>query len=463
MTRAVRYADTRRQLYVICASITRGFLDGMGVAIQRPQGFSPMLEATAIAERLNVCEPERMVSQRSLRALDWLNFFKADVQTTLGPYLAIFLLAIRHLDLATIGIVMSVPGVVTILTQTPAGALVDWITHKRTLVMLAALGLGASCLLLVAITSLAAMVLAQGMIAIATIVMPPAIAAISVGLVGHRASAQRMGRNEVYSHAGAIGAAVVAGLIAYWIAAIGLFYFAAAMSVAAAIAATTISEEEIEPALAREAEVGSGGRIHILSIRELVHDSRIAIFALAVVLFHLANAAMLPLVGEMLSAGQPALALSYMSVCIIIAQLVMTPIALVAGRLADSWGRKPVFLIGFAALPIRGLLFAITRNPYLLVSVQILDGVGAGIFGVVAVIVVADLARHTGWFNLMQGAMNTCVAIGASLSNLIAGFVAEHKGYGAGFILLSALALLALAFFCVAMPETADEHYKRAN
>jgi MFS family permease len=188
----------------------------------------------------------------------------------------------------------------------------------------------------------------------------------------------------------------------------------------------------------------------------LVRDSRIAIFTLAVVLFHLANAAMLPLVGEMLSSRHPSLAVPYMSACIIVAQMVMTPIALLTGRLADSWGRRPVFLVGFAVLPIRGLLFAITTNPYLLVSVQILDGIATGIFGVLAVIVVSDLAQRTGRFNLVQGVMNTCVAIGGSLSNVLAGFVAERKGYGPGFILLTIVALLALAFFWVTMPETGD-------
>lgn len=422
-----------------------------------------MLRADEIAEELDLCEPERIVSQRSLRSLDWLNFFKSDAQTTLGPYLAIFLLAARHWDLVRIGIVMSVPGFVTLLTQTPAGALVDWIGRKRALVIFAALGLGVGCLLLVATTSLSAVVLAQGIIAIATIVMPPAIAAISVGLVGHGAFAQRMGRNEAYSHAGAVAAAVVAGSIAYSIATVGLFYFAAIMSVAAAVAMMTIREEDIDPALTREADVETDGRLGILSIRDLLGDSRIIVFAVAVILFHLANAAMLPLVGEMLSAGRPSLAAPYMSACIIVSQVVMTPIALLAGRFSDSWGRKPVFLLGFAVLPIRGLLFAITTNPYLLVSVQILDGVGAGIFGVLAVIVVSDLAQRTGRFNLMQGAMNTCVAIGGSLSNLIAGLVAECKGYEAGFILLTVLALLALAFFWFAMPETAGPNHERVT
>jgi hypothetical protein len=298
--------------------------------------------------------------------------------------------------------------------------------------------------------------MAQGLIALATVVMPPAIAAISVGLVGPAAFARRMGRNEAYSHAGAVFAALLAGAIAYSFATVGLFYFAAAMSVAGAIAAWCIRPEEIDPALAREAALGRGGRPEIVAIGGLLRDSRIAIFAAAVTLFHLANAAMLPLVGEMLSAGRPTLAAPYMSACIVIAQLVMAPVAVVAGRLADVWGRKPVFLLALAALAMRGVLFAITRKPYLVVPIQILDGVGAGIFGVVAVIIVADLARHTGRFNLLQGAMNTCVAVGAALSNLGAGVVANRYGYDRGFLLLSACALGALGFFWLAMPETAE-------
>jgi MFS family permease len=413
-----------------------------------------MLHADQILEPSEVFDTERMASERSLRGLDWLNFFKADAQTTVGPYLAIFLLAARHWDLAKIGIAMSVPGFVTILTQTPAGALVDSIPRKRALVTWSALALGAGCLILVNAMGLAQIALAQCVVAIASIVMPPAIAAISVGLVGHHAFALRMGRNEAYSHGGAVAAAVVAGAIAYWVAAGGLFYFAAAMSVAAAVATMIIRDRDIDPAVAREAEIEAGGKPGIVSIRELMRDRRIWIFAIAVVLFHIANAAMLPLAGEMLAAGRPMLAAPYMSACIIVAQLVMTPVALAAGHLADSWGRKRVFLVAFSVLPIRGLLLAFSANRWMLVPVQILDGVGAGIFGVVSVIVVADLAQRTGRFNLLQGAMNTCVAIGASLSNLVAGLAAQEHGYRSGFILLAILALIALVFFCVAMPES---------
>ena len=143
-----------------------------------------------------------------------------------------------------------------------------------------------------------------------------------------------------------------------------------------------------------------------------------------------------------------------MSACIIAAQLVMVPVALAASRLAASWGRKPVFLVGFAVLPVRGLLYCLTVNPLYLVAVQLLDGIGAGIFGVVSVLVVADLTKGTGRFNLTQGALATATGVGAGLSNLLAGFVVKEAGFDAGFVTLAAIAGAAMLFFAVAMPET---------
>ena len=136
-----------------------------------------------------------------------------------------------------------------------------------------------------------------------------------------------------------------------------------------------------------------------------------------------------------------------MAACIIAAQLVMVPVAVASSWLAESWGRKPVFLIGFAVLPIRGLLYTLGTHPYFLVAVQLLDGIGAGIFGVVGVLVIADLTKATGRFNLMQGVLATAVGIGASLSNLMTGFVVHARGFDAGFCVLSAIAALALLFY----------------
>jgi MFS family permease len=396
----------------------------------------------------------RKVSKQSLLALDWLNFLKADIQTTVGPYLAIFLLAVRHWDTGKIGIAISVPGIVAIIAQTPMGALVDWTAQKRILVMISALALGAGALLLIAADSLGVVTLGQTAIAVASTVIPPAIASISLGLVGRRWFAQRMGRNEAYSHGGALTAAIGAAVIGYWFSQVAIFVFAAAMSAAAALVTLAIRARDIDPLLAREGGADHEGNFAAAALRDLVRSTRVRVFLVAVILFHLANGAMLPLVGEIFSADHPHTAQTYMSACILISQVVMLPIAVVAGRLAERWGRKPTLLVGFAVLPIRGLLFTAVRNPYALVSIQLLDGVSAGIFGVVAVVMIADLARRTGRFNLMQGAMNTCVAIGAALSNLVAGFVAKQAGFRAGFMVLTALAVGALLFFWAVMPET---------
>lgn len=177
-------------------------------------------------------------------------------------------------------------------------------------------------------------------------------------------------------------------------------------------------------------------------------------FAVSVVLFHLANAAMLPLVGQKSSDGMKEGAAVLMSACIIAAQVVMVPVAILASRLAENWGRKPVFLVGFGILPVRGLLYCLSINPYFLVGVQLLDGIGAGIFGVVSVLVVADLTKGTGRFNFTQGSLATATGVGAGLSNLLAGFVVTSAGFDAGFCTLSAIATVAAIFFALAMPET---------
>src|ERR1017187_1601802 len=173
-------------------------------------------------------------------------------------------------------------------------------------------------------------------------------------------------------------------------------------------------------------------------------------------LFHLANAALLPLVGQKLAAAYPKEATVMMSACIIAAQMVMLPIALLVGRTADTWGRKPLFLAGFAILPIRAVLYTLSDNSVWLIGVQVLDGVGAGIFGALAPLVIADIMRGTGRFNLAQGAIATAVGVGASLSGLVAGEIVDHSGYHAAFLTLGAVAAIALIVFAIGMPETAD-------
>jgi len=173
-------------------------------------------------------------------------------------------------------------------------------------------------------------------------------------------------------------------------------------------------------------------------------------------LFHFANAAMLPLAGQLLSHDKATGASLYMSACIIAAQLVMIPVAAFAGTQADRWGRKPIFLIGFGVLPIRGCLYTLSDDPFFIVAVQLLDGIGAGIFGVLWVTVVADLTKGTGRYNLTLGAIATAQSIGAALSNVVAGYTVSAWGYNAGFLMLAGIAACALTIFYWAMPETKE-------
>jgi MFS family permease len=144
-----------------------------------------------------------------------------------------------------------------------------------------------------------------------------------------------------------------------------------------------------------------------------------------------------------------------MSACIVAAQLVMLPIALLVGHTADSWGRKPWFLLGFGILPIRAVLYTFSDDSAWLIGVQLLDGIGAGVFGALSPLVIADLMRGTGRYNLALGAIATVHGIGASVSGFVTGEIVDHFGYSAGFLALAAVAAVALTVLAIAMPETA--------
>ncbi len=398
--------------------------------------------------------PARHPSSTSLRALDGLNFFLADVRDGMGPFLGTFLRENQGWDAGRVGIALAASQLGTVLAQTPAGAFIDRTRRKRLAMAVAAAVVAAGCVGLYLVPTTAAVVASQAAIGAAATIFPPAIAAVTLGVVGRAKMARQTGRNEAFNHAGNVVSAALAGGSAYLLGYGAMFFLVAAMAGLSIAATAMIRGREIDHDLARGADEIEGGAGEPVGIAALFEDRRIAVFIASAVLFYLANAAMLPLVGQKssdhLKQGAPVL----MSACIIAAQVVMVPVALLASRLAVSWGRKPVFLIGFAVLPVRGLLYCLGVNPIYLVAVQLLDGIGAGIFGVVTVLVVADLTRGTGRFNFTQGALATATGVGAGLSNLLAGFVVQARGFNAGFLALATIAGAGLLFFALAMPET---------
>jgi len=262
---------------------------------------------------------------------------------------------------------------------------------------------------------------AQAASGIADAVFPLAVAAISLGIVGRGLFPRRVGRNEAFNHAGNAVAAIVAGLAGYFVAPGAVLWLIAALALASIGAVYAIDGRAIDHEAARGADDGARGhQPNRLSV--LFENRSLLFFTAAITLFHFANAAMLPLIGEKLSQNHQQASSLFIAACIITAQIVMVPMAILVGQKADAWGRKPIFLAGFAVLPIRGILYTLTQNPYALISIQILDGIGAGIFGALFFIVIADLTKGTGHYNLAQGASSASWGLGAAMSNGVAGF-----------------------------------------
>ena len=315
-----------------------------------------------------------------------------------------------------------------------------------------------ACLTLPVIQRFELVAATQAIAAAAGAIFAPAVAAVTLGIVGPKAFARRTGRNEAFNHAGNAVAAAIAGITAYSFGPIVVFWLLAAMATASILATLSIPADAIDDHVARGldglTEPGVDAHDEPSGFQVLLTCRPLLIFALATVAFHFSNAAMLPLVGQKLALVNRELGTTLMSLCIVAAQIVMVPVALLVGHKADTWGRKPIFAAALAVLAIRGALYPLSDNPYWLVSVQLLDGVGAGIFGALFPLVVADLTRGTGHFNVSQGAIATAAGLGGALSAAVAGLIIVKAGYSAAFLFLAAIAGAGLIGFCAMMPET---------
>jgi MFS family permease len=396
-------------------------------------------------------------SKPSLRALDWLNFFLADVQTGVGPFLAIYLASYAW-DEERIGLALSVGGIAGIIAQTPAGALVDQVHKKRTIIAVGVSGLSLGALLIAFLPTFWSVMSAQILIGATSSIFIPAICAISLGIVGHQMFDARQGRNQSFNSAGNVFAAVSMGLLGYFVSNRSIFFFVVLCTLPTLLALSKIRADEIDYERARGARK-SDDEGKPAKAAALLRDRPLLIFLICAVMFHFANAAMLPLLGEMLAKGHGRSSMMFMSACVVTTQFTITMIAAWSGRKAGSWGRKPLLMIAFGVLPIRAILYTLTSNTVALVAIQILDGVGAGIFGVVSVLVIADLTRGSGRFNVTLGAIATAVGIGAALSQAIAGAIVHHSSFNTGFLFLAAIAAAAFGVLYFFMPETREKSF----
>jgi predicted MFS family arabinose efflux permease len=399
---------------------------------------------------------EHCPSVRSLRGLDGINLLMADVRDGVGPFLSVFLKGSQHWDPGAIGLAMGAASIAAAICQVPAGLIVDGTRAKRLLIAASGLMVGAGCLLIVVFPRFWPVIAAQVLLGSASAVIPPAIAALSLGLVGRRLLDARISRNEGFNHTGNFIAAALAGTLGQYLGNHWIFYLVCAFAVASTAIVTLINPAEIDHEQARGGE-DPAHACQPVAFRDLLKRRDLLVFLASVVLFHFGNAAMLPMAGQVLAQTHPGEDTIALSACIIAAQFVMVGVAWCVGQAsARGFGRKPIFLVALAVLPVRGLLFSFVSGPYAVVGIQLLDGVAAGIFGVISVLIASDLMRGTGRFNLAQGLTALAVGIGATLSNVTAGYVVQWFGYPAGFLYLAAIAFCALAFFALLMPETKD-------
>jgi MFS family permease len=391
-------------------------------------------------------------TRRSLRRVQWLNFFLADVQTGLGPFLAAYLASSRW-NPGRVGYALTFGGLVTVALQTPAGAVIDAMHRKR---MLLAVNLGvlvAGALLLMGNPTSATVYSAQFLIGGSGAFLAPTVAAVTLGIAGAGAFDRQFGKNQSFNSAGNVFAALLIAYVSYKFGYRAIFVVAALLAIPTAFTLFAIDPKQIDYARARGAvEETKDSKAEGLS--SLLKDHVLTYFLAAVFLFHLANAAMLPQLGEMLSKDSPKKAAPFMSACIIVTQLVISISAAWIGKRAATHGRKPLLLVGFGVLPIRGVLYTLTHVTSLLIAIQVLDGVANAIFVVVSILVIKDRTQGTGRFNIAAGALATMLGIGAAASATVGGLLIQHAGYRASFLGLAAVALFAFALLWFAVPET---------
>ncbi|KVD78779.1 ABC transporter permease [Burkholderia sp. ABCPW 14] len=398
------------------------------------------------------------VSARSLRALDWLNFFVANVQTGFGPFIASYLASHKWTQ-GEIGMALSIGTISAMVSQVPGGAAVDALRNKKGAAAWAIAAIILSAVLLAASPTIVPVIAAEVFHGFASCMLVPAMAAISFALVGRESLGDRLGRNARWASLGSAVAAGLMGLTGEYFSARAVFWLTAALALPALVALAMIEPTHHHhhatpraPAARDDADEDEERE----TLRELLRDRRMLVFAACVVLFHLSNAAMLNLAAGEVTAGMGENVQLVIAACIIVPQAIVAMLSPWVGRSAQRWGRRPILLLGFAALPLRALLFAGVSSPYLLVPVQMLDGISAAVFGVMLPLIAADVAGGKGRYNLCIGLFGLAAGIGATLSTAVAGFAADHFGNATSFFGLATAGALATLLVWFAMPETRD-------
>jgi MFS family permease len=375
-----------------------------------------------------------------------LNFFMADMQAGIGPFLGVFLLA-HGWQSGLIGTVMTVGGVAGMVMTTPAGALVDATRHKRLYVIIPGVCTVIASGLILLSQSFWLVTVSQVATAIAGAAIGPAVSGITLGMVRQAGFNRQTGHNQALNHAGNMAGAGLSGLLGWQFGFTAVFWLAALFGVLSIASALMIPGEAIDDDEARGLDTTSGQNGKVGGITVLLECKPLLILAAALACFHLGNGAMLPLYGLAVVANKQGDPAGFVAITIVVAQGTMILASLIAMRLAEKEGYWLVLLVSFIALPIRGVLAAHVMNKWGVYPVQILDGIGAGLQSVAVPGLVARILNGTGRVNVGHGAVMTVQGLGASLSPAIGGWIAQEIGYGAMFVTLGSFALGSIALW----------------
>jgi MFS family permease len=390
----------------------------------------------------------------SLRGLDAVNFFLAGALAGFGPYVAVYLAA-QNWTQENIGFVLSAGALAGLLGQVPGGELLDSTRSKRAMVALGVLVLALSAIIIQFRPDFSLVLIGLTLQGMTGGILGPAIVAISLGLVGHAALPERLGRNQRFASTGSLSAAGLMGLIGYVFSYRAIFLLVVALTLPLMVALARIHATDIHfgrscgaPQHHTPDRPARSGRVNLWKSPAML------VLGVGLFLFQLANASILPLVGEGLIYHGDSRSSLIVSALIVLPQIIVALMAPWVGRQAESWGRRPLLLIGFGALPVRALLFSLVTDPPLLLAVQLLDGVSGAVVGVMTALVIADATNGTGRFNLAQGLIGTVSGIGASLSTALFGLIAARFGQTVVFLSIASVAAVAAYIIWLWMPET---------
>jgi MFS family permease len=421
------------------------------------RGYSSRARDVVSEHRRRRRDIDRTISDQSRRGLDWTNFFVADVQVSFGAFLAFYLASVEW-SRVDVGLALTVGGMTGVLAQLPGGALTDSLHWKRAWAAVGVAAISGSALILAIYPTFSMVMIAEVLHGLSGAIVGPAIAAISLGLVGQHGMSLRTGRNFRFSAAGTALTALLMGAVAISFSNHAIFLVAALLGIPAMLALAHIRADEIDYVRARNARKRDQG-FDLDRVIDLFKNSKLLAFTSCMVIFQFSNAAVLPILGYNLGHSNTATSPVFMAGIAVVPQIIVAILAPWIGYWSELWGRKPLLLIAWTAQIVRTLLFTLTSDPRMMIAIQCLDGVTGSIITVLTILIIADVTKGTGRFNLAQGVFGTLTGFAAAISPAFFGAFALRFGDTAGLLTMAFGLATGMVLLWSALPETKPKRY----